>query len=52
VLAVSAPGEAKALARAIVGQPGAYLKAWRSSSGRTRGMSRWHDIVDWVEGYP
>jgi 2-polyprenyl-6-hydroxyphenyl methylase/3-demethylubiquinone-9 3-methyltransferase len=53
VLAVSAPAEAKALARAIVsGQPGAYLKAWRSSSGRTRGMSRWHDIVDWVGGYP
>lgn len=52
VLAVSAPAEAKALARAIAaGEPGAYVRAWRSSA-RTRGMSRWHDIVDWIGGYP
>ena len=29
----------------------AYIGAWRSYKTQ-RGMSRWHDLVDWVGGYP
>lgn len=51
-LAVSAPGELKALARSIVsGRPHEYVALW-TGRDRDRGMSRWHDIVDWVGGYP
>jgi 2-polyprenyl-6-hydroxyphenyl methylase/3-demethylubiquinone-9 3-methyltransferase len=50
---VSAPGEAKALLRATAaGQPGRYLRQWRADASRTRGMNRWHDLIDWVGGYP
>lgn len=31
--------------------PTAYLREWRAYK-RRRGMSRWHDMVDWVGGYP
>lgn len=31
---------------------GAYVRLWRPGGGRPRGMSRWHDMVDWVGGYP
>jgi 2-polyprenyl-6-hydroxyphenyl methylase/3-demethylubiquinone-9 3-methyltransferase len=51
-LLVSVPEEAKALARAVVsGRPGDYVRSWTGYRSR-RGMSRWHDIVDWVGGYP
>jgi 2-polyprenyl-3-methyl-5-hydroxy-6-metoxy-1,4-benzoquinol methylase len=34
-------------------QLGTYLKSWfEVADQRTRGMSRYHDIVDWVGGYP
>lgn len=50
--AVLAPGEAKALARAcLTGRPGEYLRLW-AGYRRRRGMSRWHDLIDWVGGYP
>jgi 2-polyprenyl-3-methyl-5-hydroxy-6-metoxy-1,4-benzoquinol methylase len=49
---VSAPEEGKALLRsALRGRPFDYLREWREYRSR-RGMSRWHDIVDWVGGYP
>jgi 2-polyprenyl-3-methyl-5-hydroxy-6-metoxy-1,4-benzoquinol methylase len=49
---VSAPEELKSLLRAIVkGRPGEYFRTWTRYSER-RGMSRWHDILDWVGGYP
>jgi SAM-dependent methyltransferase len=32
----------------LAGRPGA---SWRAH-GRERGMSAWHDLVDWVGGYP
>ncbi len=49
---VSLPDEAKALARAtLAGRPGEYIRSW-SGYGARRGMSHWHDIVDWVGGYP
>jgi 2-polyprenyl-6-hydroxyphenyl methylase/3-demethylubiquinone-9 3-methyltransferase len=51
-LSVSLPEELKALARAILaGRPGDYMRSWTAYRSR-RGMSRWHDIVDWVGGYP
>jgi len=51
-LAVSAPEEVKTLARAVAtGRPGDYVRSW-TMYDRGRGMSRWHDIVDWVGGYP
>ena len=28
----------------------AYIDGWTGS--RQRGMSRWHDLIDWVGGYP
>jgi 2-polyprenyl-6-hydroxyphenyl methylase/3-demethylubiquinone-9 3-methyltransferase len=52
VLAVMVPRElltaAKSLAR---GRPLDYVRGWTQYKS-TRGMSRWHDLVDWVGGYP
>ena len=51
-VAVSAPGEAKSILRALVrARPGEYVRSW-TEYGRKRGMSRWRDIVDWVGGHP
>jgi 2-polyprenyl-6-hydroxyphenyl methylase/3-demethylubiquinone-9 3-methyltransferase len=52
-IAVSAPGEIKSCGRALLGgQPSRYFRAWSPSAPRTRGMSKWHDLIDWVGGYP
>ena len=49
--AAAAPNEAKAFVHACAtGHVASYLRAW--SAVGERGMSRWHDIVDWVGGYP
>ena|ERR1022692_794871 len=32
-------------------QPSQYVRSWTEYK-RQRGMSRWHDLVDWVGGYP
>ncbi len=49
---VSAPQEVKSALRALIsGQMKTYLQSWRVPSPR-RGMNRWHDLVDWVGGYP
>jgi len=51
-VAVSAPAELKALARSVLaGRPHDYIRTW-TGYRRSRGMSHWHDIVDWVGGYP
>jgi len=51
-LAVSAPEESKSFLRSLVaGRPQDYLRSW-TSYDRRRGMSHWHDIIDWVGGYP
>jgi 2-polyprenyl-3-methyl-5-hydroxy-6-metoxy-1,4-benzoquinol methylase len=51
-VAVTLPGELKALAAATLrGRPGDYVRSW-TDYRRLRGMSRWHDIIDWVGGYP
>ncbi|HYH84251.1 MAG TPA: class I SAM-dependent methyltransferase [Pyrinomonadaceae bacterium] len=50
--AMSAPNEARSILRALVlRRPGEYVRSW-TEYGRRRGMSRWHDIVDWVGGHP
>jgi 2-polyprenyl-6-hydroxyphenyl methylase/3-demethylubiquinone-9 3-methyltransferase len=52
VVLVSAPQELKSLVRAILAlRPQDYVKTW-TEYHRNRGMSRWHDLVDWVGGYP
>jgi 2-polyprenyl-6-hydroxyphenyl methylase/3-demethylubiquinone-9 3-methyltransferase len=43
------PFEARYAAQALIHEPRAYLRTW---THRDRGMSKWHDIVDWVGGYP
>jgi 2-polyprenyl-6-hydroxyphenyl methylase/3-demethylubiquinone-9 3-methyltransferase len=51
-LLVMVPREALSLAKAVsLGRPGDYLRGWTDYK-RSRGMSRWHDLVDWVGGYP
>jgi len=47
--AVWFPFEARYAARGLVHQPREYLRTW---TRRDRGMSKWHDIVDWVGGNP
>ncbi|MGH2944469.1 MAG: class I SAM-dependent methyltransferase [Solirubrobacteraceae bacterium] len=52
VLAVMVPRELLTAARcALRGRPLDYVRGWTDYK-RTRGMSRWHDLVDWVGGYP
>ncbi len=51
-VAVTLPGELKALAGATLRRhPAEYLRLWTDHRSR-RGMNRWHDILDWVGGYP
>ena len=33
------------------GRPQDYIRSWTQYKA-TRGMSRWHDLLDWVGGYP
>jgi 2-polyprenyl-3-methyl-5-hydroxy-6-metoxy-1,4-benzoquinol methylase len=52
VVAVMGPREALAAGIEIARlRPNAYLRRWTDYK-RSRGMSRWHDLVDWVGGYP
>ena len=51
-VAVMLPGELKALAGATLRRrPGDYFRSW-TNYRLLRGMNRWHDIIDWVGGYP
>ena len=51
-IAVSVPEEVKGMLRAVgSGRPMDYVRSW-TQYDRSRGMSHWHDIVDWVGGYP
>lgn len=51
-IAVSVPDELKRLAASLIRlRPSEYVHSWtRYKNGR--GMDRWHDIIDWVGGYP
>lgn len=49
---ISVPGELKGiLAGLLRGKPFQHFSRWKSYADN-RGMSYWHDIVDWVGGYP
>ena len=51
-LVAIAPTECKAvLSSLLAGGLGDYLRAW-TRVDTARGMSRWHDVIDWVGGYP
>lgn len=51
-VAVTLPSELRAVAGAALRlRPGDYVRSWTDYRGR-RGMSRWHDVLDWVGGYP
>jgi 2-polyprenyl-6-hydroxyphenyl methylase/3-demethylubiquinone-9 3-methyltransferase len=51
-VAVTLPAELKALAGAALRlRPADYVRSWTDYRTR-RGMSRWHDVLDWVGGYP
>lgn len=46
------PYELRAAAGSLVrGNPSEYIHSWTRYSS-ARGMSRWHDIEDWVGGFP
>ncbi len=50
--AVSLPDEGKRfLSFLFRGRPFGYFQDWKNYRN-ARGMHRWHDIVDWVGGYP
>ena len=52
VIAVSAPEEAKSIIRSLIkARPSEYIRTW-TQYDQNRGMSHWHDLVDWVGGYP
>lgn len=51
-VAVSLPDELKRMASAIIRlKPSEYVRSWTQYKNG-RGMNRWHDIIDWVGGYP
>jgi 2-polyprenyl-3-methyl-5-hydroxy-6-metoxy-1,4-benzoquinol methylase len=51
-VAVVVPRELRALAGATLrGRPHEYFRSW-SHYRHLRGMNKWHDIIDWVGGYP
>jgi 2-polyprenyl-3-methyl-5-hydroxy-6-metoxy-1,4-benzoquinol methylase len=50
-LTIMVPGELRMMLRASAyGELPAYFREW--TGVRDRGMSRWHDLLDWVGGYP
>jgi 2-polyprenyl-3-methyl-5-hydroxy-6-metoxy-1,4-benzoquinol methylase len=50
--AAIAPEETKGALRYLLrGEPFGYFRSWHEYRS-ARGMDRWHDIVDWVGGYP
>lgn len=52
VLAILIPGQTKAFLESLIKlQPGAFIKSWTEHE-KNRGMSRWHDAIDWIGGYP
>ena len=51
-VAVILPDEFKNLCRSlIILKPMNYIRSWTQYKNG-RGMNRWHDIIDWVGGYP
>ncbi len=51
-VAVMAPFELRLFFKALIAsKPGQYWRTWTGYQS-ARGMDRWHDILDWVGGYP
>jgi 2-polyprenyl-6-hydroxyphenyl methylase/3-demethylubiquinone-9 3-methyltransferase len=51
-VAVMAPRELASFGvQTLRGRPQDYVHSWTRYKA-TRGMSRWHDLLDWVGGYP
>lgn len=51
-LGIVGVGQSKALARALLTlRLGEFIRSW-TQHGQNRGMSRWHDHIDWIGGYP
>jgi SAM-dependent methyltransferase len=51
-VAVMAPRELASFAiQTLRGRPQDYVRTWTRYRA-ARGMSRWHDLLDWVGGYP
>jgi len=49
---VFVPEESKKLAKALITlKPQNYVYSWTNYKNG-RGMNHWHDIIDWVGGYP
>jgi 2-polyprenyl-6-hydroxyphenyl methylase/3-demethylubiquinone-9 3-methyltransferase len=52
-IAVMGPYELARFARdLLLGRPMRYVRRWTDYQRGSRGMSPWHDIVDWIGGYP
>lgn len=52
ILVILVPGQSKALLQSILTlRLNEYIGSWTRYS-KNRGMSRWHDAVDWIGGYP
>jgi 2-polyprenyl-6-hydroxyphenyl methylase/3-demethylubiquinone-9 3-methyltransferase len=52
-VAVMGPYEMASFGRSlVVGKPMRYVHRWTDYYKTSRGMSPWHDIVDWIGGYP
>lgn len=52
-LAVMGGREAKFILIALVRfKVGAYIRTWTDYAQGSRGMSKWHDLIDWIGGYP
>ncbi len=52
VVAIMGPLEIRsAIGMAVRGNPRSYARRW-SEYKKARGMSLWHDLVDWCGGYP
>jgi 2-polyprenyl-3-methyl-5-hydroxy-6-metoxy-1,4-benzoquinol methylase len=52
-LALTLPMELRSLVVSIARlRPWEYLRLWRRQGYGERGMRRWHDLRDWVGGYP
>lgn len=51
-IAAILPDEGKALIKSLITlSPFEYIRSWTHYKTE-RGMNRWHDIIDWVGGYP
>jgi 2-polyprenyl-6-hydroxyphenyl methylase/3-demethylubiquinone-9 3-methyltransferase len=52
IVLLMVPGQSKGILQSVMtGRLNEYIQSWTQYS-KNRGMSRWHDAVDWIGGYP